>query len=159
SYSIAVHSRSSLQARSCSNSFVLFSTRLIVLARQFGAARLITSAAPRPPLPAIVLYEYLPEIFRRVRKHFPSFRLSLHEAARIEAERLLQAGEIDIAITMLERKKANAVRSRALLELPLILLVKNTQRLTRAEELWGRDKIEETLITFRRRDPGALHFV
>ena len=112
----------------------------------------------RVAAPAIVLYDYLPEIFRRVRKHFPSFRLSLHEAARIEAERLLQAGEIDIAITVLERKKASAVRSRALLELPLILLVKNTQRLTRAEELWGRDKIEETLITFRRSDPVLLHF-
>src|SRR6266480_1355179 len=116
-----------------------------------GAAHHLRVAAP-----AIVLYDYLPEIFRRVRKHFPLFRLSLHEAARIEAERLLQAG--DIAITVLERKKATAVRSRALLELPLILLVKNTQRLTRAEELWGRDKIEETLITFRRRDPVSVHF-
>jgi len=112
----------------------------------------------RVAAPAIVLHDYLPEIFRRVRKHFPSFRLSLHEAARAEAERLLQAGEIDIAITVLERKKANAVRSRALVELPLILLVKNTQRLTRAEELWGRDKIEETLVTFRRGDPVSHHF-
>ena len=112
----------------------------------------------RVAAPAIVLYDYLPEIFQRVRKHFPSFRLSLHEAARAEAERLLHAGEIDIAITVLERKRVNAARSRALLGLPLILLVKNTQRLTRAEELWGRDKIEETLITFRRGDPVPLYF-
>ena len=84
--------------------------------------------------------------------------MSLHEAARAEAERLLHAGEIDIAITVLERKKVNAARSRALLGLPLILLVKNTQRLTRAEELWGLDKIEETLITFRRGDPVPLYF-
>ena len=112
----------------------------------------------RVAAPAIVLYDYLPEIFQRLRKHFPFFRLSLHEAARAEAERLLQAGEIDIAITVLERKRANAVRSRALLELPLILLVKNTERLPRAEELWRRDKIEETLITFRRSDPVSLHF-
>jgi DNA-binding transcriptional LysR family regulator len=40
----------------------------------------------------------------------------------------------------------------------LVLLIKNTQRLTRAEELWGRDKIEETLITFRRGDPVLLRF-
>ena len=26
------------------------------------------------------------------------------------------------------------------------------------DELWGRDKIEETLITFRRSDPVSLHF-
>src|SRR5947207_15970760 len=94
--------------------------------------------------PAIVLHDYLPEILLRVRKHFPAFRLTLHEAARAEAERLLQAAEIDLAVTVIEHKKASGVRSRALLELPLILLVKATQRLTRAEELWGRDKIEET---------------
>src|SRR5207249_2232437 len=93
-----------------------------------------------------------------VRKHFPVFRLTLHEAARAEAERLLQAGEIDLAVTVIERKKASGVRSRALLELPLILLVKATQRLTRADELWAQDKIEETLITFRRSDPVAIHF-
>src|SRR5207247_11425185 len=74
------------------------------------------------------------------------------------AERLLQAGEIDLAVTVIEHKKASGIRSRALLELPLILLVKATQRLTRAEELWGRDKIEETLITFRRSDPVSIHF-
>jgi DNA-binding transcriptional LysR family regulator len=110
----------------------------------------------RVAAPAIVLHDYLPEILRRVRKRFPSFRLTLHEAARGEAERLLQAGEIDVAISVLDRKTPNTVRSRALLELPLILLVKNP--FTRASELWGRDKIEETLITFRRSDPVAVHF-
>src|ERR1700719_4958657 len=104
----------------------------------------------------MVLHDYLPEILRRVRKHFPAFRLTLHEAARAEAERLLQAGEIDLAVTVIERK--NRLRSRALLELPLILLVKETQRLTRADQLWGRDKIEDTLITFRRSDSVSVHF-
>jgi len=118
-----------------------------------GSAHQLRVAAP-----AIVLHDYLPEILRRVRKHFPAFRLTLHEAARAEAERLLQAGEIDLAVTVIEHKKATGIRSRALLELPLVLLVKATQRLARAEELWGRDKIEETLITFRRSDPISSHF-
>jgi DNA-binding transcriptional LysR family regulator len=112
----------------------------------------------RVAAPAIVLHDYLPEILRRVRKHFPAFRLSLHEAALAEAERLLQGGEIDLAVTVIERKKASGLRSRALLDLPLILLVKETQRLTRADQLWGRDKIEETLITFQRSDPVCLTF-
>jgi DNA-binding transcriptional LysR family regulator len=118
-----------------------------------GSAHQLRVAAP-----AIVLHDYLPEILRRVRKHFPAFRLTLHEAARAEAERLLQAGEIDLAVTVIERKKASGLRSRALLDLPLILLVKETQRLTRADQLWGRDKIEETLITFQRSDPVCLTF-
>src|SRR4051812_42035097 len=46
-YSIVVHSPSSLRVRSCSNSFVLFSTRLIGLARQFGAVRRVACASPR----------------------------------------------------------------------------------------------------------------
>jgi DNA-binding transcriptional LysR family regulator len=112
----------------------------------------------RVAAPAIVLHDYLPEILRRVRKHFPAFRLSLHEAARAEAERLLQVGEVDLAVIVIERKKTSGFNSRALLELPLILLVRDTQRLTRADQLWGRDKIEETLITFRRSDPVSIHF-
>jgi len=59
----------------------------------------------RVAAPAIVLHDYLPEILRRVRKRFPAFRLTLHEAARAEAERLLQAGEIDLAVTVIEHKK------------------------------------------------------
>jgi DNA-binding transcriptional LysR family regulator len=118
-----------------------------------GSAHQLRVAAP-----AIVLHDYLPEIFQRIRKHFPSFRLALHEAARIEAERLLQTGQIDVAIGVFERKKASTVPWHALIELPLILLVKNSQHLARGEELWGRDKIEEALITFRRDDPVSIQF-
>jgi DNA-binding transcriptional LysR family regulator len=42
---------------------------------------------------------------------------------------------------------------RPLLELPLILLVSKKSKLRSAEELWKRDKIEETLISFPRSDP------
>src|SRR5436190_437683 len=47
---------------------------------------------------------------------------------------------------------------RPLLELPLILLVHKKSKLTRAEELWKRDKIEETLVCFSRSDPVHAHF-
>ena len=112
----------------------------------------------RVAAPAIVLHDYLPQILRRVRKHFPAFRLSLHEAARAEAERLLQAGEVDLAVTVIEHKRTDRLRSRALLELPLILLVTDAKHLTRADQLWKRDKIEETLITFRHNDPVCVTF-
>lgn len=103
--------------------------------------------------PAIVLHDYLPELLGRVRKHFPHFRLSLHEAARAESERLLGNGEVDLAITALERNAPTNVRTRALLELPFVLLVNAKQKLSRADELWRRDKIEDTLISFPRTDP------
>ena len=47
---------------------------------------------------------------------------------------------------------------RPLLELPLVLLVDKKSTLARAEELWKRDKIEETLVCFSRNDPVHAHF-
>ncbi len=108
--------------------------------------------------PAIVLHDYVPDLLQRLRKRFPVFRLSLHEAARGETERLLQAREIDLAITVLEQKRATGIQWRALIELPLVLLVNREQKLSDAGELWARDKIEETLITFPRGDAVLGHF-
>ncbi|PYJ72270.1 MAG: hypothetical protein DME75_05440 [Verrucomicrobia bacterium] len=78
-------------------------------------------------------HDYVPELLRRVRRRFPIFRLQLHEAARADAERLLQAGEIDVAITIIDSKRRPEIHSRPLLELPLILLVNKKHHLTTAK--------------------------
>ena len=44
------------------------------------------------------------------------------------------------------------------MELPLIVLVHKKSKLTRAGELWKRNKIEETLVCFSRTDPVHAHF-
>jgi hypothetical protein len=89
-------------------------------------------------------------------KGFLAFRLYLHEAARVEAERLLLARDVDIAIMLLDKKSRAGIRVRPLLELPLILLVYKKLRLMHACELWKRDKIEDTLISFpRTEETGA----
>src|SRR5438876_9166744 len=92
-----------------------------VAGRIRGASHQLCIAAP-----SIVLHDYVPELLRRVRRRFPIFRLELHEAARSDAERLLQVGEIDVAITVIDSKRRPEVHSRPLLELPLILLVKKS---------------------------------
>jgi len=89
-----------------------------VAGRIRGASQQLRVAAP-----SIVLHDYVPELLLRVRRHFPIFRLRLHEAARADAERLLQAGEIDLAITVIDGKRRSEIHSRPLLELPLVLLV------------------------------------
>jgi DNA-binding transcriptional LysR family regulator len=124
-----------------------------VAARIRGAVQQLRIAAP-----SIVLHDYVPELLQRVRRRFPIFRLQLHEAARGDAERLLQAGEIDLAITVIDSKRRPEIHSRPLLELPLILLVNKKHHLTTAKQLWSRDKIEETLITFPRGDTVQAHF-
>src|SRR2546426_1680154 len=108
--------------------------------------------------PSIVLHDYIPELLQKLRTKFPEFRLYLHEAARAEAERLLLARDVDLAITLVEKKSRAGIQVRPLLELPLILLVHKKSRLARAEELWKRDKIEETLISLPRTDPIHAYF-
>ena len=124
-----------------------------VAGRIHGASQQLRIAAP-----SIVLHDYVPELLQRVRRRFPIFRLQLHEAARADAERLLQAREVDVAITVIDSKRRSEIYSCPLLELPLILLVNKKHHLTTAKQLWSRDKIEETLITFPRGDTVQTHF-
>ena len=125
-----------------------------MLARQFAAARLSNCEWPRPPLSCTIISRKFCGVCGNVFR--PSGSLSMKRPAPKPNDSCRR--EIDLAVTVIEHKKRSGIRSRALLELPLILLVKATPRLTRADELWGRDKIEETLITFRRSDPVSVHF-
>ena len=108
---------------------------------QGGQARRIRIGAS-----TIVLREHLPELFRDVRKKFPGLKLSLREGFPIQFEEWLQRDEIDLAVTLIEKKMAPGIHSLALLELPLVLLVEKNSGIGSAEELWQRDKIDEPLI-------------
>jgi DNA-binding transcriptional LysR family regulator len=108
---------------------------------QGGQARHIRIGAS-----TIVLREHLPELFRDVRKKFPGLKLSLREGYPAQFEAWLRQDEIDLAVTLIEKKTAPGIHSLALLELPLILLVKKNSGIRSAEELWRRDKIDEPLI-------------
>jgi len=94
----------------------------------------------------IVLREHLPELFRGVRKKFPGLKLSLREGYPVQFEEWLCQDEIDLAVTLIEKKTAPGIHSLALLELPLILLVEKNSGIGSAGELWRRDKIDEPLI-------------
>jgi len=94
----------------------------------------------------IVLREHLPEVFQSVRKKYPGLKLSLREGYPAQLEELLQRDEIDLAITLIEKKTAAGLHSLVLLELPTVLLVEKNSGAKSAEELWQRDKIDEPLI-------------
>src|SRR5882762_7886175 len=123
-----------------------------------GKLRQNRSPQLRIAAPSIVLHDYIPELLQKLRTKFPHFRLYLHEAARAEAEKLLLARDVDLAITMVEKKSRTGIQVQPLLELPLILLVHRNSGLASAGELWKRDKIEETLISFPRMDPIHASF-
>lgn len=108
--------------------------------------------------PSVVLHDYLPDLLRRVRAKFPEFRLNVHESDQADAERLLESQEIDLAITLIEKKPRSGLHSQALMEFPLVLLVPRLHPVSKAQELWDRDKIEEALITFPNKEPVCSHF-
>jgi DNA-binding transcriptional LysR family regulator len=108
---------------------------------QGGQARHIRIGAS-----TIVLREHLPEIFQGVRKKFPGLKMSLREGFSAHLEELLQRDEIDLAVTLIEKKPSPGVHSLPLFELPMVLIVEKSSPLKSAEELWRLDKIEETLV-------------
>src|SRR5262249_52355600 len=99
----------------------------------------------------IVLRDHLPELLQSVRKKFPKLKIALREGYQAELEALLQREELDLAVTLIEKKSSPGIRSAPLLELPLALLVEKSSPVQSAEELWKRDKIAEPLICL----PGA----
>ena len=72
-----------------------------------------------------------------------------------DAPRILPA---TFSTSSIDSKRRSEIHSRPLLELSLILLVNKKHHLVSAKQLWSRDKIEETLITFPRGDTVQTHF-
>jgi DNA-binding transcriptional LysR family regulator len=108
---------------------------------QGGRARRIRIGAA-----SIILRDHLPGVFQSVLKKFPGLKLSLREGYPAQMEELLQRDEIDLGITLIEKKPRAGLHSLALVELPVILLVGKDSLVKSAQELWKRDKIDEPLI-------------
>jgi DNA-binding transcriptional LysR family regulator len=94
----------------------------------------------------IILRDHLPEVLQAARRKFPTLKFTLRSNFLPQLEAMLQSQEIDLAITLTDKKPPAGFHSIVLLQLPLILMVPKESRLTRADELWARDKIEEPLI-------------
>ncbi len=106
----------------------------------------------------IVLRDHLPELLLSTRKKFPHLKLTLREGYQPELETMLQNQEIDLAVTVLEKKIPPGMQSRAMLELPLALLVPEDSPFRGADELWKRDPIEEAPICLPASEVICKHF-
>ena len=95
----------------------------------------------------IVLRDYLPPVLQAVRKKFPKLKVTLREAYQPQLESWLQKQELDLAITLLDGKPPSGASALPLFKLPLVLVVERDSKIKSAQELWERDKIEETLIS------------
>ena len=94
----------------------------------------------------IVLRDHLPKLLQGVHKKFPGLKVSLREGFPVQLEELLAKDEIDLVITLVNRKPPAGFQSEILLELPLVLLVNKVMGLKSAADLWARDKISDSLI-------------
>jgi DNA-binding transcriptional LysR family regulator len=94
----------------------------------------------------IVLRDHLPEVVQLARKKFPQLRVALREGYQGELESLLLREDIDLAVTLIEKRTTPGINSQVLLELPMILLVPKASKITEAEQLWKQDPIKEPLI-------------
>jgi DNA-binding transcriptional LysR family regulator len=106
----------------------------------------------------IVLRDHLPEFFRTIRAKYPQLKIALHEGSQAELEGMLQREELDLAVTLLEKKSAPGIRSVALLELSLALLVESNSSITSAELLWRQDRIAHPLISMPQAEMICKHF-
>lgn len=106
----------------------------------------------------VVLRDHLPTLIQNLRKKHPKLKIALREGYQPELEAWLGAQEIDIAITVIEGKPTPGLHSHHLLDLPLILLVEKGSKLKSAEELWSRDRIDDTLICLPPAEAVCKHF-
>ena len=106
----------------------------------------------------IVLREHMPQLLAGVRKKFPGLKISLREGFPAQLEALLARDEVDLVITMIDRKPPPGFQSLVLLELPMVLLVEKSNPVKSAEELWQRDKILEPLICLPAQEALTKNF-
>jgi len=106
----------------------------------------------------MVLRDHLPEFLRNVRKKYPHLKITLREGYPAEFENLLLKEELDLAVTLIEKRPAPGIQSVALLDLPLVLLVEKGSNVTSADALWQRDRIEEPLICLPETQAVSRHF-
>jgi DNA-binding transcriptional LysR family regulator len=95
----------------------------------------------------MVLRHHFPQLLETIRTKVPGLTVSLHDAIEPHLIDWLVAGEIDLAVTVIQGKPPAGIQSKTLVNLPLVLLVPKACKLKSTAELWKRDKIEEPLIS------------
>ncbi len=100
-----------------------------------------------------VLRGFLPGMLAELKRSFPKLKVSLREAYHPQVVTLLQGQEIDLSVGLLGGKPPSGIQALPMFDLPLALLVPQASKIKRAEELWQRDRIAESLITVPSNEP------
>ena len=106
----------------------------------------------------IVLRDHLPLILQGLRGRFPKLKVTLREGYHPAVLTWLQQLEVDVSVGLLGSKPPTGISSLPMFRLPLVLLVAKASKLKSAEELWSRDRIEDTLIMAPSNEPISRAF-
>lgn len=101
----------------------------------------------------IMLRDHLPTILQELHRQFPKLKVTLREGYDPEVIPWLQQQEIDLAVCLLCARPPAGINVIPMFKMPLVLLVPKRSKLASAEELWQRDRIEESLITVPSNEP------
>ncbi|MBX3744411.1 MAG: LysR family transcriptional regulator [Verrucomicrobiae bacterium] len=105
-----------------------------------------------------VLKDHLPAIARALREQFPNLQLVLRTGYQHHLESLLEAGEIDLAVTVIDRSIATGLRSEILIELELALLVPPRHPARNADRILAADRLSEPLVGMPAEEAGPRVF-
>ena len=100
-----------------------------------------------------VLRTFLPGMLQELRKKFPKLKVSLREGYHPQVLTWLLAQEIDLSIGLIGGKPPSGIHAVPLFDVTLGLLVPKNSKLKSADELWKRDRIEESFITVPSNEP------
>jgi DNA-binding transcriptional LysR family regulator len=94
----------------------------------------------------VILRDHLPELIQRLRAQFPSTKLILRSGYQPDLMDWMQKQELEVALTLLEKKLPAGLRSEAMFRVPLVLLVSRKRRISSVDELWAQRRIREPLL-------------
>lgn len=105
-----------------------------------------------------MLRDHLPPILRALREQFPKLKVTLREGYYPQVVAWLQQLDVDLSIGLVGGKPPTGINAIPMFQVPLVLLVPKRSALKSAEELWARDRIEETLISVPSNEPISRAF-
>jgi DNA-binding transcriptional LysR family regulator len=106
----------------------------------------------------IILRDHIPVPLQNLKKKYPALKVTLRSGYLPQLESWLLKKEIDLAVTLLDGKAPGGLNSMPLVKLPLGLLIPKASRIRSADELWRRDRIDETLISLPTNESIARNF-
>jgi DNA-binding transcriptional LysR family regulator len=105
-----------------------------------------------------MLRDHLPPLLQALHQQFPKLKVTLREGYYPQVVSWLQQLEVDISVGLIGGKPPTDINMIPLFKVPLVLLVPKRSKLKSAEELWARDRIEETLISVPSNEPISRAF-